>query len=130
MSYGTVSASPGTITDLRLTPVVTTTTGDALDTYEAEHRGCYADEEIELTYLPKSLAYRYSYTNCLFESTYEKVFNACSCEIGRHSRQVYDLMSHPDTITKPTRKSTCVGQSLKCANDVFEHISANTEVEI
>ena len=127
MSYGTISTSPGTITDLRLTPVVTYTTKEAIQSYGPQKRRCYTDEEIELTYLPKYLGYTYSYTNCLFESTYERVINECYCEIRNHAKvanTVYNYYSY----MKPKRMPICIANQVKCANEIFSQISENMMV--
>ena len=131
MGYGTISTSPGTITDLRLTPVITNTTLEAIQTYGPQKRKCYTEDEIELTYLPKYLGYTYTFTNCLFESTYEKIFDTCSCETRNHVRVVHEMQMQYDmdhTYAKPIRKPTCVGNQLKCANDIFSRISENMVV--
>ena len=45
-------------------------------------RDCYAEQEIDLMYLPKSHGYRYEMSNCLFEAAYEKILERCHCAPG------------------------------------------------
>ena len=71
MSMTEMDISPGYETQLAITPILFRTTKAAKNRFTPEERGCYFDEEINLTYLPKRL-YRYDINNCLFEAAYEK----------------------------------------------------------
>ena len=55
----------GTETQININPVVTYTTEVAANRLDHNERGCYADGEVNLTYLLYEKGYRYDMNNCL-----------------------------------------------------------------
>ena len=71
MSMTEMDITPGFETQVAVTPVIYNTTNAARNRFTPEERGCYFDDELTLTYLPRKW-YRYDINNCLFEAAYEK----------------------------------------------------------
>ena len=55
----------GTETQVYVKPSLTRTTDEAIAKFSPEERGCFADGEANLTYLPYDKGYRYVMNNCL-----------------------------------------------------------------
>ena len=55
----------GTETQVYVKPLLTHTTDEAIAKFIPEERGCFADGEANLTYLPYDKGYRYVMNNCL-----------------------------------------------------------------
>ena len=55
----------GTETQIYVKPSLTHTTDEAIAKFIPEERGCFADGEANLTYLPYDKGYRYVMNNCL-----------------------------------------------------------------
>ena len=55
MALSDVDISPGFVTQLSITPLLTVTTQEAMRRFAPDERGCYADEEFRFKYLPQEL---------------------------------------------------------------------------
>ena len=62
----------GTENIATLTPSKFVTSAPAIKRFTPRERGCYLDEEFELTILKWSSGYRYSIKNCLYESVIDR----------------------------------------------------------
>ena len=69
----------GTETQINLKPTLSYTTDDAISTFTPEERGCYADGEANLTYLPYYLGFRYEMNNCLIDQGIRDIIWNCRC---------------------------------------------------
>ena len=56
---------PGRETHINVMPQVTYTTNDSINGLTHEERGCYAEDEVKLSYLLSRLGYHYNIDNCL-----------------------------------------------------------------
>ena len=69
----------GTETQITLKPSISYTTAEAIRRFNPEERGCYADGEVNLTYLTYGDAYRYEINNCLIDQGIRDVIWNCRC---------------------------------------------------
>ena len=69
----------GTETQITLKPSVSYTTVDAIKRFYPEERGCYADGEVNLTYLTYEDGYRYEINNCLIDQGIRDIIWNCRC---------------------------------------------------
>ena len=74
-----IQIAPGTVSQIALTPSLSSITNSALSRFSPKKRQCYAEDEIGLTYFPLSRGYMYSMDNCIFEATVQKVVRRCNC---------------------------------------------------
>ena len=117
MSMTELDISPGLETQLAVTPVLYGTSKVARTRFTPKERGCYFDNELNLTYLPKKW-YRYSISNCLFEAAYEKILKECKCTPFFH------------TLALAKVPRICKGQSLLCMNVIIDQIGEYREVAV
>ncbi len=62
-----------------ITPSKSVTTKEAISRFSPENRECYVDGEYDMEYLQKSLGYRYSIRNCLFDIVIADTVKNCNC---------------------------------------------------
>ena len=67
--------STGTKTQVNLKPTLSYTTDSAISRFTPDERGCYAEGEANLTYLPYQLGFRYAMNNCLMNQGKEISIN-------------------------------------------------------
>ena len=79
MQFSSQLIYPGTETHINLKPSVTYTTDDAISKFKPEERGCYADGEVNLTYLSYKYGYRYQMNNCLIDQAIRDIIWNCQC---------------------------------------------------
>ena len=65
MRFGSVLLRPGTETQINVKPTVSYTTKSAISTFSPDIRGCYAESEVNLTYLFRSDGFQYDMNNCI-----------------------------------------------------------------
>ena len=93
MRSGAIQLMPGVDTEVTVVPQLVQTSEEALASLDPEMRGCYSCQEVTLRFLPKNKGghflwtsssyssvdpelceangFRYSYSNCMFESAME-----------------------------------------------------------
>ena len=71
--------SIGTETQINLKPLLSYTTTEAISTFTPEERGCFADGETNLTYLPYDWGYHYALNNCLIDQGIRDIIWNCRC---------------------------------------------------
>ena len=69
----------GTATQINLKPTLRYTTDAAISTFAPDQRGCYANGEANLTYLPYFLGFRYEMNNCLINQGIRDIVWNCRC---------------------------------------------------
>ena len=88
LNSGRVKLQPGTDTDIQISPSFTTTDDDAINGFNPVDRGCYTCEEINMMFIPyqdydpqycDQVGFRYSMSNCVFESAFEATLKDCKC---------------------------------------------------
>ena len=65
MQFGSVLLHSGTETQMNIKPTVSYATNAAISTFTPEVRGCYAEGEVNMTYLHHSDGFRYEMNNCI-----------------------------------------------------------------
>ena len=66
MSVKELDIAPGFETQIAVSPLLYSTTKEALHRFKPEERGCYSEEELTFKYLPKSL-YRQGYLTSFYQ---------------------------------------------------------------
>ena len=102
----------GTENQINLKPSLSYTTDNAISTFTPEERGCYADGEANLTYLPYWLGYHYEMNNCLIDQGIRDIVWNCRC-IPSFGLSLDAAGSPMDEETYIPR---CRGEKLHCAN--------------
>ena len=95
----------GTETQINLKPVVSNTTEEAIYRFGPEDRGCYTQNEQNLTYLRYEFGYRYEMNNCLINEGIRDIIWNCRCMPSFGYDEEY-LEFIP----------MCSGEKLLCAN--------------
>ena len=102
----------GTETQMNLKPALSYVTDNAISIFTPEERGCYADGEANLTYLPFYLGFRYEMNNCLIDQGVRDIVWNCRC--------IPYFGLSLDAADKRMQNSTylprCRGKKLLCAN--------------
>ena len=70
---------PGTETQVNLEPLISSTTENALFTFEPEKRGCYSEREVNLTHLVYDDGFRYEMNNCIIDEGIKDIIWNCRC---------------------------------------------------
>ena len=117
-----IQITPGTVTQIALTPSLSSITDRALSRFSPRIRQCYNNKEIELTYFPRRRGYMYSLDNCIFESTVNQVHEDCNCyppnlnfynnepctdEKMTCMEHVYETLSMTGTVTHDNKTKHC-----------------------
>ena len=79
MQYSSQLISVGTETQINLAPTISYTTSDAISMLKPEERDCYANGEVNLTYLPYSSGFHYSMNNCIIDELLTFILWECRC---------------------------------------------------
>ena len=79
MKYSSQLINAGTKTEINLKPTILYTTDEAISQFSPEDRGCYANGEANLTYLPYKDGYRYEMNNCLIDEEIRTIIWNCRC---------------------------------------------------
>ena len=106
----------GTETQINLRPSVSYTTKNAISTFSSEQRGCYAEGEVNLTYLVYADGYRYEMNNCLIDQGMGDVIWNCRCTPRFWSPCSYCNESYDEFL------EYCTGEGLHCANTRIKSI--------
>ena len=69
----------GTETQINLKPTISNTSENAISRFSPEERGCYADLEMNLTYLRYEDGFRYEMNNCLIDQVMRDIIWNCRC---------------------------------------------------
>lgn len=98
----------GTETQINLKPTFSYTTKDAISRFYPDDRSCYADGEVNLTYLTYYHGYRYEMNNCLVDQGIRDIIWNCRCipSFGSYTNIDEYLPFIP----------ICSGKMLHCAN--------------
>ena len=115
MSVKELDISPGFETQIAVSPVLYSTTKEAVERFKPIERDCYSEEEMSFKYLPQSL-YRYDISNCLFEATYEQILEQCKCTPYFHWAGVKEY------------RNFCRGPSLLCMNEILSRLGEFNEI--
>ena len=113
MQIGDIDVAAGTVTQILLSASKSTTTQEAIQRYQPEHRGCYTDEEFEFKRMALT-RYTYSLTNCYFAGVMDKIVRDCGCI-------PWFLDSDNATL--------CKGNGHRCAKNLLEHVGSIREAE-
>ena len=115
MQFSSRLVNSGTETQMILTPSISYTTHDAIDTFSVEQRGCYANGEVNLTTLNWVDGYQYSMDNCLTDQAsidimfncrcYPRFFTPCS-SCDTHYEEFLPSCSGPDLLCANTRMNS------------------------
>ena len=97
----------GTNTQINLKPTISYLTEFAISRFSADERGCYADNEVNLTYLTRDQGFRYEMNNCLIDQGIRNIIWNCRCL----PFYFYEGMEAYLPIIGP-----CSGINLYCAN--------------
>ena len=115
-----ISIAVGTDTNIRFSVTKTFATNDAIINLDPKERKCYLDSEIQLPLLGPEGGFRYSDTNCYFESVIQNVVKNCSC--------ISDWAYSAEGIGYPDLKY-CQGADIKCA-ELWENNENNERAKI
>ena len=89
--------------------------------FSTDERGCYADGEVNLTYLTKKQGFRYEMNNCLIDQGIRDIIWNCRCLPFFFYEQMEDYLEFI---------GPCSGDKLYCANKRLQSIglqSCNTK---
>ena len=103
---------------MNLKPTLSYTTENAISSFTPEERGCYADGEANLTYLPYYLGFRYEMNNCLIDQGIRDIVWNCRC-IPNFGLGL-DAGGFP--MQEDTYIPRCSGKKLYCANEWKKHM--------
>ena len=122
MQFSSQLINTGTETHINLKPTVSYTTDKAISTLYPQDRGCYANGEANLTYLPYYHGFRYNQNNCLVDNLIGDIIWNCRCipsfMPAISERDQYENMG----------LERCWGEKLNCAFKKME--SVNTEKNV
>ena len=107
----------GTETQINIKPTISYTTKHAISRLESEERDCYAQGEVNLTYLPYSSGYRYSLNNCIIDELIMHILWECRCIPGFAEHWIVDTYRSSDV-------DDCIGEKLYCANARINSLDA------
>ena len=79
MEFSSQLIPTGSNTQINLKPTISYLTKDAISRFPANERGCYADGEVNLTYLTKEQGFRYEMNNCLIDQGIREIIWECRC---------------------------------------------------
>ena len=79
MQFGSVLLHSGTETQMNIKPTVSYATNAAISTFTPEVRGCYAEGEVNMTYLHHSDGFRYEMNNCIINEGIRDIIWNCRC---------------------------------------------------
>ena len=79
MQFGSVLLHSGTETQMNIKPTVSYATNAAISTFPPEVRGCYAEGEVNMTYLHHSDGFRYEMNNCIINEGIRDIIWNCRC---------------------------------------------------
>ena len=65
---------------MSISPKLINTTDNAISRFDPEKRSCYAKNEFNLLRLSLENGFRYSMSNCRYESLFQKTFRECECQ--------------------------------------------------
>jgi len=153
LNSGRIKLQPGTDTDVQINPSFTTTDESAIEEFEPEDRKCYECNEINMLFLPyqdnlpencNKHGYRYSMSNCVFESAFEATLKTCECFPLFHQNEYHEmrrknlsrLISMPfmaNIGSNPKGEpgvQTCRGVKLNCAYNIFNEMSKDDYKQI
>ena len=77
--FGSVLLNPGTETIMNLKTTVSYATDGAISKFSPEPRGCYADGEMNMTFLHYMDGFRYEINNCIVNEGIRDVIWNCRC---------------------------------------------------
>ena len=122
MQYSSQLISVGTETQINLAPTISYTTSDAISTLKPEERDCYANGEVNLTYLPYSSGFHYSMNNCIIDELLTFILWECRCIPPFASSWIAKKYeSHHDIVW------LCQGEKLYCANRKINSLKKERE---
>ena len=121
MQFSSQMVNIGAETQINLKPSLTYTADNAISRFYPEERGCYADGEANLTYLPYSSGYNYSLNNCLLDKLIGYIIWICRCIPAFIGLEV------GERIGNETPLKFCKGQQLACANKIMKSIDSTSK---
>ena len=120
---------PGTETQINLKPTLSYTTDKAIKSFAPKERGCYAEGEANLTYLPHYLGFRYEMNNCLIDQGIRDIIWNCRCVpifglggLDPAGKSVYQDDYHD--------MPRCRGEKLHCANSRMKFMGMETPTTV
>ena len=133
MQFSSRLVNSGTETQMILTPSISYTTHDAIDTFSVEQRGCYANGEVNLTTLNWVDGYQYSMDNCLTDQAsidimfncrcYPRFFTPCS-SCDTHYEEFLPSCSGPDLLCANTRMNSIGMKKKLCSGYLRKEATA------
>ena len=102
---------------LSITPSFFSIAKSAKERFTPLERDCYLINEFKLPNLQVDGGYRYSITNCLYESAIQKVISNCSCFLSSSDYNVKNL-------------SICTGRKLRCALDWMSNLGSSIDPDL
>ena len=99
----------GVETQVNLKPTITNTTEEAISFLSPIERQCYAEGEVNLTYLEIENGYRYEINNCLIDQGIRDIIWNCRC-LPRFTPWFINYVDYLALIP------VCFGEKLHCAN--------------
>ena len=106
MQFSSQLIFTGVETQINLKPTITNTTEEAIFCLSPTERQCYAEGEVNLTYLPNEYGYRYELNNCLIDQGIRDIIWNCRCMPSFGYAGIEYLAYIP----------MCIGEKLYCAN--------------
>ena len=79
MQFGSVLLHSGTETQMNIKPTVSYATKAAISKFTPEERDCYAEGEVNMTYLHYSDGFRYELNNCIINEGVRDIIWNCRC---------------------------------------------------
>ena len=73
----------GTETQINLKPTITFWSDETISYLTPKQRGCYADHEVNLTYLSHQFGYHYEMNNCLIDEGIRDIIWNCRLELKK-----------------------------------------------
>ena len=121
MQFSSQVITVGTDNRINLMPTVSYTTDAAISMMNPEERKCYAREEAQLTYLPKSSGFKYSLNNCIINEVITHIIWCCRCIPAFTSIWIQKKYYNPfDGL------EFCKGEALQCAKQRMQSIGVGT----
>ena len=106
----------GTETQINLKPSLSWTTDEAISKFAPVERGCFADGEANLTYLPYSYGFHYEMNNCLIDQGIRDIVWNCRCmpNFGNLLQEYWGVIDF------------CAGRKLHCAKIRMKSLGMET----